>query len=140
MSFQILNASNEPISIGELDREAASFWGKEVHSKNYAYPQQDRPEYANIKEEMDDLMSHTNWFDVIGHAIHAPADAHSSSPWANVKHTIFEAWAGNSLSRDLFNEEKFNATVEAIRILCKPMYALIDHWNAKGYKPKQVIE
>lgn len=37
-AFQILDKEGNPVNMGELDKEAAAFWGKEVDPKHYAVP------------------------------------------------------------------------------------------------------
>lgn len=41
MSFQIKNEEGQPLLMSQLDSEAAEFWGKPVHEKQYAYPEKD---------------------------------------------------------------------------------------------------
>jgi hypothetical protein len=60
MGFQFKNIESGKIyTLNEIDAIAADFWGKEVHPKKYAYP--DEPlEYGIHKP---------NWFDTLGHPI-----------------------------------------------------------------------
>lgn len=58
-SFRILNAEGKAITMGELDKEAAAFWNKEVHPKNYANPFPDVivSEDASFEEKMQAEMA-----------------------------------------------------------------------------------
>jgi hypothetical protein len=65
MSFQILNGGNEPMTMHQLDAEAAAFWGKRVDAKQYADPSE--PKREDEKEAQYCLRCITgNWFDIIG--------------------------------------------------------------------------
>lgn len=60
MGFQFKNINTNYIyTINEIDEIAAKFWGKEVHSREYAYP----------GEPVDRFIHAPNWFDMLGHPI-----------------------------------------------------------------------
>ena len=74
MSFEIHTKEGEAIPINMLDKEAAAFWGKEVHPKNYANPVKIDPDMKSIDRIRAEMSS--NWFDTIGYQIHRPEDPH----------------------------------------------------------------
>lgn len=139
MSFQILDSNNVPVVINALDIEAAEFWNKPVDKKQYANP---RPLTGN---EFDDAMAcSTNWFDMIGYNIHKPEIEGYGDSWIAVKMSMFQVCFNYDLY-DYFGTQKDHKTVEAVekRIQLilnrhKPYFDLIDHWQSKGYKPKQI--
>lgn len=58
--FQFKNTkTNKIYTLNEIDAIAAKFWGKEIHSKHYAYP----------GEPLDKFIHNPNWFDILGRAI-----------------------------------------------------------------------
>lgn len=123
MSFQILDSNGEAITLSILDEQAAVFWGKDVHPKHYATPNKD--------------MVLGNWFDTIGHMIHSPEDKHYTSGWNNVKCSLWTCMIKGEYNKsitDLF------VVIPEIKASLKPYYELIDHWESKGYTPKQVNE
>lgn len=123
MSFQILDSNGEAFSMRDLDIEAATFWGKDVHPKHYATPHKD--------------MVLGNWFDTIGHMIHSPEDKLYTRGWANVKCSL---WTCSIKSEYNTSEEDLLKLIPVIKESLKPYYDLIDHWDSKGYTPKQVNE
>lgn len=128
MSFQILNKEGVAVPIKQLDVEAAKFWGKEVDLKWYADPS---------PKDTDVFKRKTNWFDTIGYIIHNP-EVEYTKGWDNVKCSL---WV-------LHTQNLYNKSLEVIKDMAeylmqehlKPYYDLIDHWEAKGYQPKQIKE
>lgn len=60
MGFMFKNIESGKIyTLNEIDAIASDFWGKEVHSKEYAYP----------GEPKDKWIHAPNWFDMLGHPI-----------------------------------------------------------------------
>lgn len=60
MGFMFKNIESDKIyTLNEIDAIAADFWGKEIHPKEYAYP--DKPLEYDIHKP--------NWFDMLGHPI-----------------------------------------------------------------------
>lgn len=59
--FKILDNNNNPVAILELDRIAATFWGKETDKDRYANP------YKGTDETSKAMTP--NWFDIVGWAI-----------------------------------------------------------------------
>lgn len=121
MSFQILNSEDQPITLYELDKEAAEFWDVKMHDKYYAIPKQ----------------SPTTWFDSIGFAIHHPEKY--TKGWNDIKCTLWTIQS-RSLYDVLMTRSVMNIKVHNIREYLTPYYKLIDYWEAKGYKPKQIEE
>lgn len=54
--FKILDKDNKPVTMNELDRIAATFWGKEIDKDRYANPYKGKAMVPN-------------WFDIVGWAI-----------------------------------------------------------------------
>lgn len=158
MGFQILNSNGEPISMHELDREAAAFWGKEVRIKYYATPTIYKGD-DEFKRAMADTSG--NWFDVIGHAIHY--QLHECSGWANIVATMMATSIGmkfidtsegykdrpvdvkylTATTTDNVNyrinfPEELLMPLYGTMLFYKPYIELINHWQSKGYTPKQV--
>lgn len=140
MGFQILNTNKEALSINQLDVEAANFWNKPVHPKQYAnpfIPTEGMSEMDRIKGEMV-----SNWFDIIGYYIHHPFVEYSSG-WANVKCSLYalhlcNMWSGIKPDRDRpIEHQKAYLEYVATEHL-KPYFDLINHWEDKGYIPIKV--
>lgn len=139
MSFQILNKEGEALTMNELDREAAAFWNKEVHTKHYASPPANTEGMSEIDKIRSDITG--NWFDVIGYQIHSPEDARYTSGWNNVKCSLWTIQSKGWYSK-VFNWsiEEMEIYMKVTKDFLKPYYDLIDHWEAKGYQPQQVNE
>lgn len=149
--FQIRTKEGEALSISELDKEAAAFWGKEVHHKRYADPGEE-PDPSDIRACMNRA---NNWFDAIGWYI---AESKEIAYPENMSwYQIMHAMVGNSLLRCLWDYETLDYTKEVMMgapkdgdrapvlnsILCvanyyDPYFALIKHWADKGYTPHRV--
>lgn len=162
--FQILNKEGNPVSMKQLDAEAAEFWGKTLDPKRYANP---TPEFINKDNlEGDELLTammeynmnqDSNWFDTIGYLI--ANEGNYTSGWNNVVNNLI----GESLCRivrdfdnkDIVNVVKFKKSEEntislhekveiSIFGIClkyyKPYIQLINYWRSKGYRPKQIKE
>lgn len=136
-AFQILDGDNKAISINLLDKEAAEFWGKEVHPKQYANPA--KPREAN-ENEIDFLRRSMlgNWFDIIGYQIANPL-VEWTSGWNNVKCTLMSI-ALVDLYKHFEDMDKTLVHIHAAWEYNKPYFELIDHWESKGYQPKQIKE
>jgi hypothetical protein len=130
MAFQILDKDNNPISIAQLDAEAAAFWGKEVHPRYYVSPpQKGESEFIIMTRELT-----SNWFDTIGYNIHYNTSTYHKNyqgmTWKMVKESMM-LFITDVLSTEpnlLINNQKY----------WKDHFALIDHWESKGYQPRQV--
>ena len=160
-AFKILDKNGKALTMGELDKEAAEFWGKEIHPKHYAnpFPDEPIPQDATVLEKIrinhkNALNNAHNWFDVIGLNIACQDDY--TSGWQNVVHTMVVQSLGDclvSLRRDKpielaefvgdteihlgsSWEEELYATLNYY----KPFVDLINHWMAKGYIPVKVEE
>lgn len=160
-SFQILNANGQALTMKELDKEAAEFWGKEIHPKHYANPFPDKvadegASFAErVKIDRDNALNNAqNWFDIIGRAI---ADQENyTTGWQNVAHTLVVRHLGECLINlrkdtpiklaefvgdgDIHLEESCEIKLFATLDYFKPFINLINHWMVKGYTPIKVEE
>lgn len=161
MSFQILNKEGNAIPINELDKEAAEFWGKQVHLEQYASPFKPEPGMSEMDILRADMTS--NWFDVVGRAIHQQGFALSG--WANVVHTMiaehisskfidsskgyedrpvlvpeFVEEITDDASKVYHLPDKIEIKIWGILAYYRPHINLINHWQSKGYTPLQVKE
>lgn len=111
-SFNIIDENNIPLTITQLDIEAAIFWGKPVDKIRYADP---TPNFKNnydlqgqdLKRAMNkyNLYRSLSWFDTIG--------------WL-----ASEGYSWKEMKEDLaYNDEYVN---------------LITYWENKKYKPECV--
>lgn len=160
-SFRILNAEGKAMTMGELDKEAAAFWNKEVHPENYANPFPDVivSEDASFKEKMQAEMTNVrnsslNWYEIIGWNIANQGDY--TSGWQNVVHTMMAKSLGNCLlninqgepikiahfikhdNNQLHLEDSYEARIYATLNCFKPFVDLINHWMSKGYTPEKI--
>lgn len=116
MAFQILDANKQPVSIDELDKQAAEFWNKEFHPRHYAEP----------KNSM-------NWFDAIGWMISNPRTSNSTG-WNNVRKSLWVLHVedlpeiGHSLQIQFMSAYLY----------LLPYFSLITYWESMGYEPKNV--
>lgn len=163
MAFQIKNKEGKAIAINELDKEAAEFWGKEVHKKNYANPVKDTDDMSEIERIRAEMSS--NWFDIIGWCIHSQGNA--CSGWPNVVATMIAEHIGMKFidtsegyqdrpivlpqfvpSKYLNAEgeerpavhlpDKLEQGIYGLYMFYEPFIDLINHWQAKGYTPHKV--
>lgn len=156
-SFQIHNSEGVAIPIRTLDEEAAALWGKEVDPKWYANP---TPPFVNssnlegralaLAKVKHDIGQWVNWYDAIGFKIAHP-ESKWASGWNNVKSSMWVVQVSDYYD-DLFKEDiivdaatgKSYTLIEigiaATKQYLKPYYDLINHWEAKGYKPVQIKE
>lgn len=131
MNFQILDANKNPISLIQLNQEAAEIWNLEPHSKYYVKPSN----------------NHLNWFEIIGLAITTKTNYYSG--WKDVVNNLWENQSEGTNIQGGFNKEtntlddisivpmpleRFNEIVKYL----KPFIDLINHWNKKGYQPKKI--
>lgn len=131
MSFQIHDASGKAVDIKQLDKEAAEFWGVEVHPKNYAQP-------------ASDSYYTSNWFDSIGYYIHSP-DSNYTKGWGNIKCSLWSIQARDLFrilyeTQDIAANEHLHTRLHSIKTFLQPYFQLIDHWESKGYIPVRVKE
>ena len=157
--FQILDKDANALTMAELDKEAAEFWGKEIDPKHYAnpFPKKVADENASLSEKMrvkyENAMNDTfNWFDVIGWNI-ANQGTYTYG-WQNVVHTMVTQTLGEclvSLNKDepiklaefvgdteIHLESNWEKELYSIINYYKPFIDLINHWMAKGYMPVKV--
>lgn len=146
-SFQIVDKDNNPISIKQLDVEAAEFWNKKVDPKWYANPS---PEGTDVFKQQ------SNWYDTIGWAI--ANKGNYTSGWHNVVNDLIAEALGQKFidfnNKDIVSVAEFKKSgettlslpeeVEISIFFCleyyKPYIQLINHWMTKGYQPKQIKE
>ena len=145
--------------MAELDKEAAEFWGKEVHPKHYANPFPDKKasEDAPLSEKMrikyeNAQNNGSNWFDIIGWNI--ANQGNYTYGWQNVVHTMVTQSLGECLVRlnkdkpiklaefvgdtEMHLESSWEKELYSIINYYKPFIDLINHWMAKGYMPVKV--
>ena len=157
--FEILNKEGKAITMAELDKEAAEFWGKEVHPKHYANPfpdkkiSKDTPYSEAVRIERENAMNNvSNWFDVIGWNI-ANQGTYTYG-WHNVVHTMVTEKLGECLVSRRENEpikiaefvgdgeiqleSSWEEALYSTLNYYKPFIDLINHWMAKGYMPVKV--
>ena len=153
-AFKILNAEGQALTMSELDKEAAEFWGKEVDPKNYAnpFPEVEGNSFAAIRA--NSLNNAQNWFDIIGRAI--ANQENYTTGWQNVAHTLVVRHLGECLVNlrrdnpiklaefvgdgDIHLEESCEIKLFATLDYFKPFINLINHWMDKGYTPIKVEE
>lgn len=134
MSFQIVNSNNEPISIKQLDAEAAEFWLQPISDIYYAFPQH----REEGEKEWDFITRQHNWFSCIGHMIHNPeAENQSSDKWDCVKIGLMTLHFKFVALKPL---PELTESLMYTQLHLLPYFSLIDHWKAKGYQPKRVEE
>ena len=108
MKFAIYNKEGKPITMGELDVEAAEFWKVEFSAKKYASPEN----------------SYYSWFDNIGTAI---ADLNQGKhKWPEV--------IGYLAGVAAIGEHSFQEFIDALKPF-KPLIELCMYWESKGYTP-----
>lgn len=127
MSFQILDKDNNPISINELDRQAAEFWNKEVKKECYAFPQIKPKKFESYKEAFSFWSSVTNWYDNIGWYIHE-----GYTNWKDLYNKLLEPYKEGLENGDYTIEEILNYPGIGGYL------NLIKYWESKGYTPKQI--
>ena len=160
-SFQILDKDGKALTMAELDKEAAEFWGKEVHPKHYAnpFPEKVADKEASLSEKIqieskNALNNASNWFDVIGWNI--SNQGNYTIGWQNVVHAMVVENLGEclvSLNKDepiklaefVGDKEIHLADSWEIKLFhalnyYKPFVDLINHWMAKGYTPVKIEE
>lgn len=153
--FQILDKEGVALTISQLDEEAAKFWGKEVHSKNYANPfpeviPKDDSIKSHIEAEMHNAHNNSlNWFDIIGWNV--ANQGNYTTGWNNVIDTMVTESLGRSILNDQCELPEFIQTgnewhlpeqveirVYTILKYFKPFVDLIKHWESKGYVPVSI--
>jgi len=120
MGFRILDANGKAIELKTLNEDVAEFWEQDLQQ-----------EYVKPKE-----FSVGNWFDVIGWRIDNPINEYAKS-WDNVKNGLFVAMCAG-MYKQTFDELTDN--VVAIKLIMESYFALIDHWEEKGYTPYKTEE
>ena len=160
-AFKILDKNGKALTMAELDKEAAEFWGKEIHPKHYANPFPDKKagEGASFAEKMriereNALNNAHNWLDVIGLNIACQGDY--TSGWQNVVHTMVVQSLGECLvnlhkdkpiklaefvgDAEIHLGDSWEEELYPTLTYFKPFVDLINHWMAKGYIPVKVEE
>lgn len=160
-AFRILDKDGKALTMAELDKEAAEFWGKEVHPKHYANPfpdkvaSEDAPLSEIIRIEHENARNNSsNWFDIIGWNI-ANQDKYTFS-WRNVAYTMLAKNLGECLidlyegeqikiaefvgGKELHLEDSWEIKLFYALSYYKPFVDLINHWAAKGYTPIMIEE
>lgn len=119
MGFQIRNKANEPVTINDLDKEAAAFWGVELDERHYAAP-----------------TGCTSWFESIGLYIHMQrpelgevGEVHVE--WCNV--------VGLMMGYTLLGQNSDDLKASIDRYWANYI-GLIRHWSNLGYKAYAITE
>ena len=108
MAFQILNKKNKPLTMRELDKEAAEFWSVEITDHYVAPKNRDWTE---------------SWYNFIGHTIsNLPKGRHD---WSDI--------IGDLCRVASIGETNYDAIIGCINYY-KPYIELCLHWKLKGYK------
>lgn len=159
--FQILDKNGKALTMAELDKEAAEFWGKEVHPKYYANPfpnkvaSEDAPLSEKIRIEHENALNNgSNWFDIIGWNI--ANQGNYTTGWRNVVRTMVAENLGECLVRlnkdkpielakfvgdkELHLESSWETELYCTLNYYRPFVDLINHWAAKGYTPVKIEE
>ena len=157
--FEILDKNAKALTMAELDKEAAEFWGKEIDPKHYAnpFPKKVADEDAPLSEKMRIKYENArnnacNWFDVIGWNI-ANQGTYTYG-WHNVVHTMVTENLVECLvslrenepiklaefvgDTEIHLESSWEKELYSIINYYKPFIDLINHWMAKGYMPVKV--
>lgn len=124
-AFEIHDKEGKAMLIADLDAEACALWGKEVHPKEYAYPQHKPEKFASYKEEFEFYTGKENWFDKIGWRI-----ANHNLDWEELKAVIL--WPFLKHEIPLEEIKSYPAIWGFIE--------LIDLWESKGYTPVSIKE
>lgn len=150
--FQILNQDGVALTMSQLDAEAAAFWGKEVHPKNYANP------FPVVQPKSDSLMdrieaeqtnvrnSSLNWYDIVGYTI--ANQGNYTTGWNNVINSLLSENLGLAIIGEQFELPEFiqigdelhlprriEIRINAVLNYFKPFVNLIKYWESKGYTP-----
>ena len=157
--FQVLDKDAKALTMAELDKEAAEFWGKEIDPKHYANPfpeekvSEDAPLSEKIRIKYENARNNAcNQFDVIGWNI--ANQGNYTYGWQNVVHTMVTQTLGECLVRldkdkpiklaefvgddEIHLESSWEKELYSIINYYKPFIDLINHWMAKGYMPVKV--
>ena len=160
-AFRILDKDGKALTMAELDKEAAEFWGKEVHPKHYANPfpdkvaSEDAPLSEKIRIEHENALNNgSNWFDIIGWNI--ANQGNYTTGWRNVVRTMVAENLGECLvhlnkdkpielakfvgDKELHLESSWEIELYGTLNYYKPFVDLINHWSAKGYVPVKIEE
>lgn len=122
-AFQILDKDNNPISIGELDRQVCELTGNEQDKKYYCNLAKNS-ELKTFKEKF----SVSNWYDTIGWMI--ASENKSLQDILDYYADVMKEYIGK------IDEDGTVLTLEYIY----PYHTLVlNTWINKGYKAKQVI-
>ena len=108
MGFTIYNKEGKPITMGELDVEAAEFWKVEFSAKKYASPEN----------------CYYSWFDNIGTAIANLSQG--DHKWSEI--------IGYLAGVAAIGEHSFQEFIDALKPF-KPFIELCMYWESKGYTP-----
>lgn len=150
--FQILNKDGVALTMSQLDGEAATFWGKEVHPKNYANPfpdvmPKDDSLTSYIEAEIENARHNSlNWYDIVGYTIANQGDY--TTGWNNIINTMVSENLGRAIVGEQFELPEFiqigdelhlprriEMRINAVLNYFRPFVDLIKHWESKGYTP-----
>ena len=150
--FQVLNQDGVALTMSQLDEEAAAFWGKEVHPKNYANPFPEvMPKDDSIKARIDAEVANArqnslNWYDIVGYTI--ANQGNYTTGWNNVINSLISENLGRAIIGEQFELPEFiqigdelhlprriEMRINAVLNYFKPFINLMKHWECKGYTP-----
>ena len=151
-AFKILNAEGHALTMAELDKEAAEFWGKEIDPKHYANPFP-KEEGNNLSAMRANALNNSlNWYDIIGWNI--AHQGNYTTGWRNVAHTMVTETLGECLVNlrkdepiklaEFVGDTELHLPDEIEIKICstlnyfKPFIDLINHWMSKRYVPVKV--
>ena len=146
-TFKILNAEGKALTMEELDKDAAAFWGKEVDPEHYANPfPKEKGAYANA------LNNAKNWYDIIGWNIANIPSKNVS--WYAVAHEMTAEYIRSCImpfydgepieiaefvgDNETHLEESCETSLFYTLNFYRPFIDLINHWMAKGYTPVKI--
>lgn len=139
--FQILNKDGVAIAIKELDKEAATFWNKEVDDKYYAnpYPELTEDTIEATIQNADNISQ--NWFDTIGWQI-ANLEEFTQG-WSAVAEQMVQVYLCTGMldANDRISFVSRELALFYFDMIVKklqPYIDLINYWREKGYTPVQI--
>lgn len=128
-AFQILDKDNNPVSIGQLDREVCELTGNEVHPKHYCTlgNRKDYPE--GFKGEMEYHRRTSNWYDTIGWMIAYEAKSLQD---------IIDYYA--DVMKEFIGQTDDDGSIITLEKIYPYHLKVLNTWINKGYQAKQIIQ
>ncbi len=128
-AFQILDKDNNPISIGQLDREVCELTGNEVDTKWYCTlgNRKDYPE--GFKGDMEYSRRTSNWYDTIGWMIASEAKSLQD---------IIDYYA--DVMKEFIGQTDDDGSIITLEKIYPYHLKVLNTWINKGYQAKQIIQ